>query len=953
MADSTLEVLWQDGERLYARVWRDGADGTRHECLAVTYTRDDASPARANRLAHEYKLQEHLEASWAVRPVDLVRRHGQPMLLLESLPGEPLDHVIDGPMDLARFLAIAVAVSAAIGRLHGSGLVHKDIKPANILVDVTTGRAWLTGFGIASRQPREHQAPEPPETIAGTLPYMAPEQTGRMNRSIDSRSDLYSLGVTLYEALTGALPFEADYPLEWVHCHVARRPVAPVERRPEVPAAVSSIIMKLLAKTPEERYQTAAGVERDLRRCQRAWRKHRRIETFELGRADVPERLKIPEKLYGRDAEVRQLIATFDRVVSRGTIECVLVSGYGGIGKSSLVNELLKALIPSRGLFAAGKFDQLTRNIPYATLAEAFTSLVRHILIGSDAELQSWRTALTEALGHHGALIAKLVPEIERVIGEQPPIPDLPAQEARNRFQHVLKQFIGVFARSGHPLVLFLDDLQWQDGATLDALQYLLTHPDSSHLLIIGAYRDNEIGPAHPLTRMLEGIRQSLPNVQEIALAPIRSQDVEALIADTLHVQPLAARPLAQLTYEKAGGNPFFTTQFLTMLAEERLLSFETRSAAWRWDLDRIREKDYTDNVAALMSGRLTRLSARTQAALRHLACLSHNAELATLAMILGESADTTELMLVEAVQAGLVLAGKRAFNFLHDRVREAAYALIPERERSAMHLRIARILEAQTAPAAVGDHIFEIVNHYNRGVSLLQGTQEQDRVAALNLEAALRARESSAYGVARSYLTAGRELLPPGAWKRHYTLTFSLELHGAECEILAGELKVAEDRLQTLSLLARSAVDRAAVTCQQITLYTALDRTDKAIAACFTYLRGVGIDWSVHPTPADFQEEYERIRRRRANRSIEEFASLPLCQDKNILATLNVLTTASTAASYFDNNLSCLMACRMVNLSLEHGNSDAPATRTSFWASFSGPGSAPTGRVSASASSP
>ena len=638
----------------------------------------------------------------------------------------------------------------------------------------------------------------------------------------------------------------------------------------------------------------------------------------------MPERLKIPEELYGRDAEVRTLIEAFDQVASRGTVACVLVSGYPGIGKSSLVNELLKRLIPARGLFAAGQSDQYTRNIPYSTLVEAFGVLVQQVLIGSDAELQSWRAALTEALGQYGALIAKLVPEIERVIGEQPPVPELPAQEAKNRFQHILKRFIGVFARSDHPLVLFLDDLQWQDTASLEALHYLLTHPDLSHLLIIGAYRDGEVGPAHPLKRTLEVIRQSLATVQEIALASLTSRDVEALIADTLHVQPLAARPLAQLIYEKTGGNPFFTTQFLTMLVEERLLSFETRSAVWQWDLDRIREKGYTDNVVALLSGRLTRLPARTQEALRHFACLGHRVERATLAMILGESEDEIELMFAEAVQVGLVLPSKRAFRFLHDRVREAAYALVPEQERCGMHLRIARSLEAQTSSDAFGEHIFEIVNHYNRGVSLLRGTQERTRVAALNLEAALRVRESSAYGAARTYLTAGRELLPPNPWKRHYALTFSLELHSAECEILAGELKVAENRLQTLSRKARNTIDRAAVTCQQITLYTALDQTEKAIEACLAYLRCIGIDWSLHPTPEDLHQEYQQIRRRLADRSIEEFASLPLCTDTTILATMNVLTTAHTAACHFDNNLNCLIVCRMVNLSLEYGNSDA-----------------------------
>jgi serine/threonine protein kinase len=459
------------------------------------------------RLEHEYSLKLDLEPTWAARPIAIARHWDRTVLVLGDPGGVPLGQLLGQPWDIPFALRVAIGLSTAIAHLHQRGIIHKDIKPANVLVDSATGQCWLAGFGIASRLPRERQPPGPPEFIAGTLAYMAPEQTGRMNRSIDSRSDLYALGVTLYEMLTGSLPFSASDPMEWVHCHIARQPVPPDTRSKHVPASVSSIVMKLLAKTAEERYQTAAGLESDLRRCQVEWQAQQQITDFPLAEHDTPDRLRIPEKLYGRDPEIDTLLASFDRVVVSGRPELVLVSGYSGIGKSSVINELHKVLVPPRGFFASGKFDQYKRNIPYSTLAQAFQSLVRPVLAKSEAELSNWRDALGQALGPNGLLMVDLVPELKLIIGEQPAIPDLPPQDAKARFQLVLRRFISVFARPEHPLALFLDDLQWLDIATLDFLQELLTQPDVHHLLLIGAYRDNEIDSAHPMWRKLEAIR--------------------------------------------------------------------------------------------------------------------------------------------------------------------------------------------------------------------------------------------------------------------------------------------------------------------------------------------------------------------------------------------------------------------------------------------------------------
>jgi PAS domain S-box-containing protein len=604
--------------------------------------------------------------------------------------------------------------------------------------------------------------------------------------------------------------------------------------------------------------------------------------------------------------------------------ELVLVTGYSGIGKSSVVNELHKVLVPPRGIFAAGKFDQYRRDIPYSTLVQAFQSLVRALLGKNDTELANWREALQTALDANARLMTDLIPELKLIIGEPPPVPALDPQQAQHRFLLVFRRFIGVFARAEHPLALFLDDLQWLDAATLDLLEDLLTSPDIRYLMLVGAYRSNEVDATHPLTGKLQAIRNAGGRVDEITLAPLAKVHIEQLIAEALHDQLTRVEPLAQLVLDKTAGNPFFVIQFLQALAEEQLLTFDHDAGRWCWYPDRIHAKGYTDNVVDLMVDKLARLPAETQQVLQQLACLGNVSTTTALSTVTGMPMAQLRTVLWEAIRQELVEQLEGAYGFVHDRIHEAAYSLIPKESRAQAHLRIGRLLAVQTPTQGLEEAIFDIVGQLNRGAALLVEQSEREQLAGFNLMAGQRAKASTAYASALNYLTTGAGLLSDDCRVRQHGLYFALESNRAECELLTGQLSLADKRLTALALRVMTVVERASVACLQMDVYLLLDRSDGAVAVCLDYLRHVGIEWSAHPGDDEVRREYEQIGRLLGDRAIEDLIDLPLMEDATALMTVNALGKLFAPALQTDTNLSCLSICKAVSLSLEWGNCDA-----------------------------
>ncbi len=902
------------------------------------------------RVHHEYRVNKRLQAQGAtgiIRALSLEPYGNGLATVLEDIDGVPLrDLIAYGRIATDEFLRVAIRIASALSEIHAADIIHKDIKPQNIIVNREAGEVRITDFGVSTQLSREQQKLVSPSRLEGTLAYMAPEQTGRMNRPLDYRCDLYSLGATFYELLTRRRPFTATDPMELVHSHIARTPRPPHEVDPTVPTMLSHIVLKLMAKTADDRYQSSRGLRRDLERCLEQLEERGGIEPFETGADDVYERFVLPQKLYGRDNEAHDLLMAFDRVAD-GRSESLYVSGYSGVGKTALVSEVKRPIVRRRGYFVSGKIDQHQRSVPYSAFIQAFGELIRQILTEPAEQVAAWRDEVLGALTENGAVITEVVPDIELLIGEQDHVAELSAAEANNRFNSLFTDFVKVFATADHPLVIFLDDLQWADTASLKLLQRLAVTPDVEYLLLIGAYRDNEVSVDHPLMVTIDEIERDGGTVTRMHLDGLGIEELSALIGDALHCTKRAARPLAQLVQQKTGGNPFFLSEFLRALYRERLIQHEPRRG-WIWDVEAIAAKGFTNNVVEMMTERINELGDTTRETLATAACIGNRFDLGTLARVSELSQARTSLNLWPAVHEGLItpvddtwklvaaISGDvtdtaltefdAVFRFVHDRVQQAAYEVKPAEERVDAHVRIGRTLLGDRTFEAIEDQVFEICNHFSYGISELTDASERYRLAKLSYIAGKKAKRSAAYGPAIDYFRAGIELLGDQMWADSEGMSMGLAFSLSECVYLIGDHEEAERLFDEVLAHCDTDLERASVYNLRVVLYSNQTRYEDAILCGIQALECCGFSFPESVKQWHVLLEVVRCKWQLRGRSVESLEFLDELAEPRLVVAIRVLNAMAGPAFFHDPNLYTVLVLKMLHLSLVHGNSDVSA---------------------------
>ncbi|MEG4530706.1 AAA family ATPase [Microcoleus sp. D2_18a_D3] len=897
------------------------------------------------RYRTEYRITQELKEAGVVRVYDLQKYQNSLVMFVEDFGGESLTiWMQQRSFTLEEFLLLAIATTETLGQIHSANIIHKDINPSNIVYNPETEQLKIIDFGISTQLTRETPILKNPNILEGTLAYLSPEQTGRMNRTLDYRTDFYSLGVTFYELLTGKLPFETEDALELVHCHIARQPVPTHEIEPVIPLIVSQIVSKLMAKNAENRYQTALGIKHDLEMCLVQLQETDSIAEFNLGTQDITDHFLIPEKLYGRETEISHLLATFERV-SIGSAEMMLVAGFSGIGKTAVVNEVHKSIARQRGYFIKGKYDQFQRNIPFSAFVQAFRELMGQLLSESDAQLHRWQTLILTAVGESGQVLIDVIPELERIIGAQSPALELSGSAAQNRFNLLMQKFMQVFTTAEHPLVIFLDDLQWADGASLKLLQLLIQ--DRGHLLVLGAYRDNEVSPTHPFMLTVDEIVKSGAAVNTITLQALRLADLNQLVADTLISDLSFAQPLTGLVYQKTQGNPFFSTQFLKALHEDGQIIFDWDVRHWQCDIAQARLTHASD-VVEFMAVQLQKLPAKTQDILKLAACIGAQFDLETLAVVSEELPDPTASVLWKALQEGLILQITEGYNFiqtdaqspnqsvanptykfLHDRVQQAAYSLISDDQKQATHLKIGQLLQQNYSEKQKEEKLFDIVGHLNLGQELISQPSEREFLAQLNLKAGGKARSSTAYAAANIYLQTGIDLLTANCWQTQYELTLNLYVAATEAAYLNANLEVMEQRAAQVLQNAQTILDKIKIYEILIATQTAQGKMLEAIAVGREALRLLGIDFPSEPDKATIGKALQALASQLQDRQIKQLVDLPLMTNPQTRAAMQLFRMLFAPIFQTMPSLTPLVSSTMVSLSLSFGN--APASTVGY----------------------
>ncbi|MEH2205635.1 MAG: AAA family ATPase [Nostoc sp.] len=970
--DGTLRIAgYQIVEQLYSgsrtQVYRAIRECDRLPVVIKLLKREYPTFTELVQFRNQYAIAKNLNIPGIIKPYSLEAHHNGYALVMEDFGGVSLRQFTQGKtLTLEQFLPIALQLLEILHQLHQQRVIHKDIKPTNILIHPDTKQIKLIDFSIASLLPRETQEIQSLNGLEGTLAYLSPEQTGRMNRGIDYRSDFYSLGVTFFELLSGKLPFESHEPMELVHYHIAKLPPCLCDFNPKLPLMLGEIIRKLMAKNAEDRYQSALGLKHDLVTCLEQWRETGKHTWFDLGQRDISDRFLIPEKLYGRESEVKTLLEAFGYVANGGS-QLMLVAGFSGIGKTAIVNEVHKPIVRWNGYFIKGKYDQFNRNIPLSAFVQAFRDLIGQLLSESDTQLKQWQSKILTAVGENGQLLIEVIPELEQLIGKQSAIAELSGGAAQNRFNMLFQQFIQVFTTREHPLVIFLDDLQWADSASLNLLKLLMSQSDCGYLFIIGAYRDNEVFAAHPLMLAVDEIEKSFSCVNTLSLAPLSQADVNHLIADSLSCATEKALPLTELVYQKAKGNPFFTTQFLKALHEDGLISFDWEVGFWQCNVAQVRSLALTDDVVEFMAQQLQKLPDITQNVLKLAACIGNQFDLATLAIVYEKSQTETASDLWRALQEGFIiptneiykfyqdsslvighlqmtsdkaqsLSGgflrselcKRGqmtvYKFLHDRVQQAAYFLIPGEQKQIAHLKIGQLLLTHTPVAKQDEKLFEILNQLNIGKSLIVDLSEQIELAQLNLKAGQKARAATAYTAAFEYCTTGIALLAEDMWQTQYELTLALYEAATEAAYLSGNFEQMTQLAAIITEHSRNLLDTIKVYEVQIQAAQAQHQFIEAVEIALKSVERLGNSLTKQPSQSDIAKAFETTKSILAGRQPLDLINLPQMTDPNKLAVVRILATVSAAAFVVTPALLPFIVLEQVNLSVQYGNSSFSA---------------------------
>lgn len=947
---------------------------------------------------NQYAIAKNLVFPGIVQTLSLESYRNGYALVMEDFGGISLadwqqedEEMGKNPISLSQFFAIAITIVSILAQLHRYRVIHKDIKPANILIHPSTGEIKLIDFSIASLLPREVQFLTNPNVLEGTLAYISPEQTGRMNRGIDYRTDFYSLGVTFFELLTGKLPFTVTEPTELVYAHIAQEPPKASSINANIPPILSDIISKLMAKNAEDRYQSTQGLRHDLELCRQQWQASGKIGSFDLGVRDISDRFLIPEKLYGRQRQVEILLEAFERVTG-GTTEMMLVSGSSGIGKTAVVNEVHKPIARQSSYFIKGKFDQLQRDIPLSALVQACRDLIGQLLSETDAQVQQWQAKILSALGEQAQVIIDVIPELEQIIGKQPDISELSGSAAENRFNLLFQRFINVFTTKNHPLVIFIDDLQWADATSLKIIELLMTQSNvvnkqpsveikenlwtpvfpgepwevdetqkseetTGGLLLIGAYRDNEVSQAHPLYLTIKNIENTGARINKITLRPLNQSELNNLIADTLSCQEPLAVPLTQMVFAKTKGNPFFATQFLTYLHKNSIIKFSFDLGLWVYDIAESQALALTDDVVNFMAIQLQNLPLITQNVLMLAACIGNEFDLQTLSTVYQKSVVDTAADVWKALHEGLVIPQSNSYKlfqhgnssglnidskeakqlsirnlqipkykFIHDRVQQAAYSLISEDQRKQIHLKIGLLLLSNTPIVEQEDKIFLLVNQLNMAVELITEQTKRDDLARMNLIAGRKAIASTAYLTAVKYLTTGIELLTDDSWESKYELTLALYETAAEAAYLAGEFEKMEGFIEVVLAQAKTLLEQVKVYEIKIQAYGAQNKSLEAVNIALAFLKLLGVEFPENPSQSDVQIAMAEVASKMNGKSIEDLIYLPNMTEAKPLAAMPILSSASAFVYQGDPQLFPLIVLKQIELSLKYGNAPLSA---------------------------